>query len=142
MRKTIVLFGVTLALLLGAVFVVQATTTVSEERIGTVHKLVYSWSTNITDTETSGTSIEAYTGQIVKAYIVPSASNPPPDGYDVALYDQSGIDLLEASGANQISVTTGIVNAEGWVANDTLTLSVTNVATDTAGTVYVYVKIN
>lgn len=122
---------------------VRATGTapVTEERIGGIAKLTYSWTTGVTDTAASGVTSFAYTGKVVKVYIVPSSTYTPTDDFDVALYDEDGVDVLDGYGTDASTAPTVTVLSDvGVMANDTLQISVTGVSTSQAGIVYVYIE--
>jgi len=145
MKRYAILAGVVVlaaALVFGLTRSVTAvgTATTSEERIGDIAKVVYTWSTGVTDTAASGVSTYAYTGKIVKAYVVPDGTNVPAENYDVALYDEDGNDVLDGSGANANNAATTVIDEEGVVANDTLQISVTNASTTSAGIIYVFIE--
>lgn len=116
------------------------TATVSEERIGGIYKVVYTWTTGVTDTAASGVSTKAYTGKVIKAYVVPDATDVPAANYDVALYDENGNDVLDGAGANANNSATTVIDEQGVVANDTLEISVTNASTTSAGIIYVFIE--
>lgn len=133
--------AVTLTVILTQSVQAVGTAPVTEERIGGIAKLTYSWTTGVTDTAASGVTSFAYTGKVVKVYIVPSSTYTPTDAFDVALYDEEGVDVLDGYGTDASTApTVTVISNVGVMANDTLQISVTGVSTSQAGIVYVYIE--
>jgi hypothetical protein len=118
------------------------TVTVTEETFGTVKKIKFEW-TSAADGTATGTTTHVYSGEVRRWVTVPGAdAAQPTDQYDVAINDEDGADILMGFGANrsnvnaeQIIVTTPVV-----IANDKLTLSVTNAGNTKGGIISLYVR--
>lgn len=119
------------------------TVTTSEERIGaSVHKVVFDWLSSAGGAA-DATSSYAYTGRVVAVHLIPdSGGTTPTDQYDVVLTDVDSRDLLFGKGANCSSADTVIITDCGYIANDTLTLGVTNGGNAKGGIVVAFVEID
>lgn len=117
------------------------TVTISEENYGTVKKIQFNW-TSAANGVASDTTTNAYTGEVIRLVTVPNGNNAPTDAYDVALNDADGTDVLMGAGANRANNATEQVLSSnlGCVANDKLTLMVTNAGNATKGNAYVYLR--
>ena len=121
------------------------TVTVTEETYGTLKKIKFVWVSG-TDADAgtaSGATTGAYTGALERLVTVPAAApNAPDDNYDLTLLDEDSVDVLVAAGANRHTTTTQQVlgTSLGIVANDKLTLNVTNAGASKGGTAYVYLR--
>jgi len=121
------------------------TVTVTEETYGTLKKITFAWTSGTgADAGTaSGATTGAYTGALERLVTVPAAGgDAPDDNYDLTLTDEDSVDALVAAGANRHTSTTQQVlgTSLGIVANDKLTLNVTNAGEGNKGTVYVYLR--
>jgi hypothetical protein len=124
-----------------------ASVTKTEERIGVIKKITWAW-TSHTDGKvavaTAGAQTgNAYNGEIVRLVTVPAAGADAPDAdYDVMIYDEDGVDVLLAAGANRHTANTEQVAASslGVVANDKLTLYIEGAGSGNKGTVHLYVR--
>jgi hypothetical protein len=117
------------------------TVTVTEERYGSLKKIAFAWTSSAggaADGSTSG----AYNGVVERLVTVPSGSAAPTDDYDLTIVDEDGVDVLMGAGANRDAANTEQVLASslGVVANDTLTVHVTNAGNAKQGTVYLYLR--
>jgi hypothetical protein len=85
------------------------------------------------------TTNKGYTGKVEQVTIIPGAVVPTAL-WDVAITDGDSVDILFGNGANLSATDTTIVTegATGTVANDFLTLAVTNAGNGATGTVVVY----
>lgn len=84
-----------------------------------------------------------YAGEIIRLVTVPSgAPDVPTNLYDVAINDEDGNDVLMGAGADRSDTATQQVLASslGCVANDKLSLSVSNAGNAKKGTVYLYIR--
>jgi hypothetical protein len=120
----------------------SGTVTISEERLGSVKKITFAW-TSTAGGAASKTTSYAYNGEIIRQVTVPGAGgSAPTDQYDITVTDGDSTDVLMGQGANRSNVNTEQVLASslGCVANDTLTLNVSNAGNAKSGTLYVYIR--
>ncbi len=118
------------------------TVTIAEETYGTVRKVKFAWTSDAAGAA-DGITTKAYSGAVERLVTVPgTAGDQPTDLYDVVVNDEDATDVLMGAGANRSNVTTQQVLASslGVVANDKLTLAVTNAGATKKGTVYVYIR--
>lgn len=116
--------------------------TITEETHSTVKKISFVWVTAADGTATGATP-GAYSGSIERLVTVPAGGgSAPTDNYDIAINDGDTTDVLLAAGANRSSTLTQQVGAAslGIVANDTLTLEITNAGDTKGGAVYLYIR--
>lgn len=143
MRKILFVPVLIAALMIAALLFTQANAgpvLVTEEDDSGMVKLTFDWTTPAGTGVYSDTTIYHYTGKVIKAYIVPSTISAPTDDYDVRLLDEGGIDILDGFGVDSGTATVEVLSNVGAVLEDTLTISVTNAGTSTAGVVYVYLE--
>ncbi len=119
--------------------------TLTEEVFGTVKKITFAWTadTGANAGKATKTTANAYSGEVIRLVTVPaSGADAPADNYDVQVLDEDSTDVLMGAGADRDLATTEQVLASslGCVANDKLTLSVTNAGDTKKGTVYVYIR--
>ena len=120
------------------------TVTVTEERLGKIHKVKFVWLSSAggaADKTTDG----YYTGEIVRAVQIPDGGGTQPtDLYDCAVNDSDGADALYALGAN-LSNAAATLKAEkdglGAVANTKLTLAVTNAGNAKGGQTILFLRV-
>lgn len=81
-------------------------------------------------------------GVILLVTTVPDGgATAPDDNYDVVLTSPDGVDLLAGQGLNRSQTLTQFVNSGmGALADETLTLGVTNAGAANGGLVYVYIR--
>lgn len=118
------------------------TVTISEETYGTVKKIAFAWTSSAAGAA-DGTTTAHVSGEILRLVTVPGAGGAQPtDLYDVAVNDEDGTDVLMGAGANRSNASTEQVlgTSLGCVANDKLSLAVTNAGNAKSGTVYLYVR--
>ena len=119
--------------------------TITEETFGTVKKVSWSWTSaadgSVGAAAVSTTTTNAYSGKIEMLVTDPGATAPT-DNWDLVINDEDGTDVLVGAGANRDTANTEQVLASsvGIVANDTLTMLVTNAGSGKTGTVYVYIR--
>ncbi len=116
------------------------TVTITEERLGNVHKITFDWlSTGAGAAD--GTTTYPYTGNILKVVTVPDGGGTAPDdNYDLTLTDEDSIDTANGQLANRSQTATQwVVSSLGAVVGDKLTLNVTNAGNAKGGTCIVYV---
>lgn len=136
-----------LCLLLAMVFAIASfswaadvgTVTVSEETFGPTKKIHFTWTTTSAGAA-SKTTTESYNGQAVLLVTVPSGG--PTDNYYVTVTDEDGVDVLAGGGATRDTANTEYVRETslGWVANDTLTLTIASGGDTKSGHVYLYIR--
>lgn len=121
------------------------TVTITEETHGSLKKITFAWTSGTVGEggTASGTTTNAYTGALERLVTVPAGGDDAPDdNYDLTLTDEDSVDALVGAGANRHTSTTQQVlgSSLGVVANDKLTLNVTNAGDANKGTVYVYLR--
>jgi len=121
------------------------TVTVSEESITStavgLRKIAWDWLSAVGGAADLVTTL-AYTGELKRFVTIPDGGGTQPsDNYDITITDGDGVDVLAGAGANRDNVATEQVLAAslGCVANDTLTLNVTNAGDAKGGIVYLYI---
>ena len=116
------------------------TVVTTEETYGTVKKVKFAWTSSADTGAADATTTNAYSGLVIMAVFVPGVTTPT-DNYDVTVADADGYDILAAQGANLSNAATVTKTASmGGVANDKLTLAVTNAGNSKNGTVVVYIR--
>lgn len=118
------------------------TVTFTEELAGPVKKVKAVWVSS-SGGAADGTTSNTYNGTFVRLVTVPAAAgSAPTDNYDVVVNDDDGTDVLMGAGANRDTANTEQVlgTSLGAVANDRLTLAVTNAGDTKGGTVYLYLR--
>ncbi len=118
------------------------TVTVAEERLGGLKKITWAW-TSTAGGAASEVTTYPYTGSIERMVTVPAAAGgAPTDDYDITITDEDGVDVLSGAGSNRDTANTEQVAAAnlGAVANDKLTLNVSNAGNAKSGTVILYVR--
>ena len=116
--------------------------TITEEKFSTIKKIKFAW-TSAADGTASGQTTNVYTGEIIRLVTVPgTGGDVPTDNYDITVNDEDNTDVLMGAGANRDNVNTEQVLASslGCVANDKLTLNVSNAGDTKKGTVYLYIR--
>lgn len=121
------------------------TVTITEETHGSLKKITFAWlsGTGAESGTASGETTGAYNGVIERLVTVPGAgADAPTDNYDLTVLDEDDVDVLVGAGANRSTSATQQVlgSSLGVVANDKLTLNVTNAGDANTGTVYVYLR--
>lgn len=121
------------------------TVTITEERGGSIRKIAFAW-TSGTDaaagTASASTSF-TYNGKIERLVTVPAAGgDAPTDQYDLTITDADGIDVLAGAGANRSGTNTEQVASTslGHVANDKLTVNVSNAGAAKKGTAILFLR--
>lgn len=119
--------------------------TITEETLGSVKKIKWAWTSaadgSVGAAAVSSTTTGVYNGECLRLITDPGATAPT-DNYDVVINDGDGVDVLIGAGANRDTSTTEqvIASSLGCVANDTLTLLVTNAGDSKTGVVYLYIR--
>lgn len=118
------------------------TVTITEETFSHVKKIKFDWTSDANGKATKETA-ESYTGQIVRLVTVPGAApNAPTASYDVVVNDEDATDVLMGGGADRSATGTEQVGAAnlGYVANDRLSLSITDAGATKKGVAYLYIR--
>ena len=117
-----------------------AVLTFTEERNGTIKKVICDWLSH-TDGVASSSTTYAYDGELLAVMFVPdTAGTAPDDLYDVTITDGTN-DLLagkgaDLSGTNTILITSGMIP----ITNDKLTINVTGAGDSNGGLIYIYIR--
>lgn len=117
------------------------TVVVTEERFGTVKKVVFAWTCDASG-NADAVTLGAYSGAIERLITIPGAAGAAPtDNYDVVVNDDT-TDVLMGAGANRDTANTEQVLASslGCMANDVLTLGITNAGNAKSGTVILFIR--
>lgn len=115
---------------------------VTEERISPIKKVIFAW-TSAADGTASEQTTNVYSGEIIRLVTIPgTAGVQPTDQYDITITDEDSVDVLAAAGANRSNANTEQVAASslGCVANNKLTINVTNAGNAKSGTAIIYIK--
>lgn len=117
------------------------TVTTTEEAGGRIQKVSFDWLASTAGTATAQTA-RAYSGAVLRAVFVPDGSSTQPTNlYDVAVNDEDGYDILAGQGANlSNSAAVTVVTSMGAVANDKITLDVSNAGSEKGGVVHLYIR--
>lgn len=123
----------------------SGTVTLREETFSHIKKVAFSWISGSEGGDAgkaTKTTECSYTGEVVRLVTVPDAVDAPTDNYDIVINDEDGTDILMGAGANRDTANTEQVAASslGIVANDRLSLVVTNAGNAKKGVVYVYIR--
>ena len=119
--------------------------TIVEEKFGNalepLQKIAFTW-VSAADGTATGQTTKPYTGEIIRLVTVPSGTAAPTADYDVAVNDEDTTDVLMGAGTDRHTSNTEQVLASslGCVANDKLTLEITNAGNAKGGTVYLYIR--
>lgn len=121
------------------------TVIVTEETVGTIKKVRFDWISENGGADAGKATkdtTKSYTGEIIRLVTIPSVADAPTNGYAVAVNDEDNTDVLMGAGANRSDVNTEQVLASslGCVANDKLSLAVSNAGNAKAGTVILYIR--
>lgn len=122
------------------------TVTITEETMSVVKKIKFAW-TSVNgggdDGKATKTTVNSYTGKIIRLVTIPgTGGDVPTDNYDVVINDEDGTDILMGAGANRdLTNTEQVLEASlGCVANDKLSLSITNAGSAKKGTAIIYIR--
>jgi len=123
------------------------TCTTTEETIGVVKKIKFSWVAGSGTADASinsssaATTTNVYSGNIRAITTVGGAGSLAPSAsYDITLLDRSSVDVLIGAGGSRSATVEHTKEASmGAVANDALTLTIDNTGDSNAGTVYVFI---
>ena len=137
-RSLVLLVALTL---LAAEARAAGTVVVTEETFGTVKKITFAWTSTAggaADTPTVAT----FSGKIEALVTIPDVVDAPTTLYDVTVTDADGVDVLAGAGANRSATATELVLSSllGIVANDLLTVNITNAGAAKKGRVIVHLR--
>lgn len=124
--------------------------TITERIVGSVKEIKAEWTSDASSPSTedaSDTTEFTYDGKVIRAVFENTSSPPATAGYDVAVTDENGHDVLHGLGANRYA-TSPPVNPElvdesdglGSVAGQKLTVSITNAGPGATGTVILHIR--
>lgn len=119
------------------------TITITEETYGSMKKIKFDWAVASSSSGgVTGTTTKAYNGVLKRVVTVPDGVAAPSASYDLTCSDQDSTDTFMGAGGSRAAASTEqIAEASlGVVANDKLTLKVTNAGSSTAGVCYVYIR--
>jgi len=116
------------------------TVVTTEENVSTIIKVSFAWTSD--GGAADATTTEVYTGEIIRLVTVPDGVAAPDPNYDVVVNDEDSTDVLIGAGANRHTANTEQVlgSSLGVVANDKLTLAITNAGAAKQGTVHLYLR--
>lgn len=119
------------------------TAVLSEKSVGSVKKIVWSWTsgTGAEGGTVTKTTAGTYDGKIIGLTTDPG-STAPTDNYDVVIADADGHDVLLGAGADRDTANTeNVAEASlGAVAGSTLTLSIANAGDAKVGQVILWLR--
>lgn len=116
------------------------TVTTTEKTFGSVKKITFDVTTSSDTGAADATTTYRYDGALMLVCTDPG-DTAPTDDWDLTLKDSDGVDLLAGAGANRDTTNTEfITSGMGGLANDTLTLGVTNAGNSKTLKVYVYIR--
>jgi hypothetical protein len=120
---------------------VAGTVTVVEELFGSMKKIAWTWTADASG-NADGATVNAYNGACQRLVTVPDSGTAPTDNYDITVADEDSTDVLMGAGANRDTSTTEQVlgTSLGVVANDKLTIHVTNAGSGGKGVTYLYIR--
>ena len=116
---------------------------ITETTHTSVRKVVFAWTSDSATGAVSGTTTNAYDGEIIGLTTAPSGGGTAPsDNYDVTIADAAGHDVLLGAGVDRdVANTEHVARASlGGVAGSPLTLSVANAGNSKLGTVTLYIR--
>lgn len=116
------------------------TVVITEETFGTVKKVKFEWTSDAAGAA-NATTANVFSGEILRLVTIPDAVAAPTTLYDIVVNDDTA-DVLMGAGANRSATATEQVLASslGIVANDVLTLAVTNAGAAKKGIVILYIR--
>lgn len=118
--------------------------TITEETHGTIKKIKFDWTSGTGDDEgkASGQTTNPFSGKILGLATNPDGVAAPTADYDITVTDEDDMDVLMGGGANRHTSTTEYVlsTSLGAVANDKLTINVTNAGAAKKGVAYLYIR--
>jgi hypothetical protein len=113
----------------------------SPENPHPVKKITFDWTSDAAGDATE-TTTNAYTGELLRFVTVPDGVSAPTDDYDIVINDEDSTDVLIGAGANRDTANTEqvIASSLGAVANDKLTIVVSNAGNTKKGKAYLYIR--
>ena len=128
---------------------VKGSCSIIEETYGTVKKIKWSWTAGssssadvLTLSSATPTTTNAYNGKLQALHTVGgTGSDAPTASYDITIKDGSSVDVLLGAGVDRAAATEHTKAASlGCVANDTLTLAISNTGDANTGDVYLFIR--
>lgn len=123
------------------------TVTLTEEKFNFVKKIKFEWTSEdggANGGKATKTTENVYTGEIIRCVTIPGTDgSKPSDNYTVVINDEDGTDvLMGAATANRDEANTEQILASslGCVANDKLSLNVSNAGNAKTGKVIIYIR--
>lgn len=117
------------------------TVTVTEQSLGNVHKIQWSWTSAIGGAADKVTAAN-YAGDVLALVTDPGATAPT-DNYDITITDPDGYDVMQGAGADRDTANTETaVPAKASVAFGKLTLNVAAAGDAKAGVATLYIRGN
>ena len=137
-RSLVLLVALTL---LAAEARAAGTVVVTEETFGTIKKVTFAW-TSTAGGAADAPTVATFSGKIEALVTIPDAADAPTALYDVTVTDADGVDVLAGAGANRSATATELVLSSllGIVANDLLTVNITNAGAAKKGRVIVHLR--
>jgi hypothetical protein len=108
-----------------------------------IAKITFNWTTDSANGAASGTTVNKYTGEIIRLSTVPSAApDVPTDNYDLTVKDEDGLDVLMGAGADRDEANSEQVlgSSLGAVFDSELTFAVAAAGNLKKGTVHLYIR--
>lgn len=121
------------------------TVIVTEEVFGIVKKVKFEWESEGAGgnaEKATATTKNVYNGEIIRFVTIPDGTAAPTASYDVEVTDEDETDVLMGSGADRSATAIEQVLGSllGCVANDRLSLSISNAGEKKKGTVILYIR--
>jgi hypothetical protein len=116
--------------------------TFTETTFPTIKKIKAAWTSDNATGAVSGTTTNYYSGRLIGAITVPDGVAAPTDNYDIAVNDSDSVDVALGALADRDTANTEYVAEASMagVANDQLTIAVTNAGNSKKGTIYLYLR--
>ena len=113
----------------------------SPENPHPVKKIAFDWTSDGSG-DATGTTTNVFTGELLRLVTVPDGVAAPTDNYDIVINDEDGTDVLIGAGADRDTANTEqvIASSLGAVANDKLTIVVSNAGDTKSGVAYLYIR--
>jgi hypothetical protein len=108
-----------------------------------IAKISVAWTSDDAAGTASGSTINKYTGEIIRLITVPGlAGLAPTDNYDLVVNDSDSVDALIGAGANRDTLNTEqvIASSLGAVFDSVLTFSISNAGNAKAGSIHLYIR--
>lgn len=121
-----------------------AVVTISESNFKSgIAKITFNWTTDDANGAASKTTVNKYTGEIIRLSTVPGAApNAPTDDYDLTVSDEDGLDVLMGAGVNRdtANVEQVLGSSLGAIFESELTFAVAAAGNLKKGTAHLYIR--